>query len=718
MSFPDFLRLLSRRKLVLAFAAAAGGIIAVAIAHVLPLRYSSEALLLLESREPLNSDLTPAASPGPDRIRTEADILQSRAIVEGVVRSLRLAGNPDLDPASRLPAGIDRVIQATRRQAATALAYVGVSSPSATSHEPVGRDTGGHDTVGQAIDAIQRRLELKYDDRSHVVSVRFAAGTPTLAASVVNALLDRYIAEQSAARQDAAQADNRWQSTRLAALLQDVKDADHAVQEFRASHKLLQLNEGSLATLQANAEHIKLSAARDDLARMQASLEVARSGSFGANSEALASPVIQRDRDRESEILQRIASLQNRLGDKHPSVLAAESELQGVRRQIESETRKVGDSLRGQVEIARSRVQEAERAAAAAQNSAGASAADEGLAADLARDADAKRQVYGTFLARAQQIQLAQAQLPPARVVSPAVPAERPDGSPTSVFAVFGVFAGLFLVAGGSITHYLLQGRVGSAQELASLTGLSNLGTLPMLSGRNRQGMPSHVLESRSSGTIETLRALRIALQGMVASGAPVSALITSSAPGDGKTTLAASLSRLCASDGMRVLLVEADLRRPRLAATLKAWPNSSLEALLSGSVGFEDALYVDPRSGLHCLLADGSADSPLGLLESARFAELIGFARRRYQLVIIDSPPVMRVPDPILLSAHSDVILFAVVWEQTPRRLVEESIRRFPADKRSRIVTVLTRVRPSRMDAQGYYEGYARKLALPALRT
>jgi Mrp family chromosome partitioning ATPase len=151
-------------------------------------------------------------------------------------------------------------------------------------------------------------------------------------------------------------------------------------------------------------------------------------------------------------------------------------------------------------------------------------------------------------------------------------------------------------------------------------------------------------------------------------------------------------------------------MRRPRIAAMLGlSQPRSGLEAVLRGKLDFWDAVDVDERSGLHCLLSDQSAAHPQQLIESEQFRRMLEQAKQEYQLVVLDSPPIMRVADGVLLSASSDVILFAVGWERTSSDMLAEALRRLPEEARSRTATVLTRVRPGRLDPLSYYAGYAR---------
>ena len=215
---------------------------------------------------------------------------------------------------------------------------------------------------------------------------------------------------------------------------------------------------------------------------------------------------------------------------------------------------------------------------------------------------------------------------------------------------------------------------------------------------------------------VETLHALRFAIQAMNPEAACTRVLVTSSIQDEGKTTLAASLARLSAASGMRVLLVEGDLRRPTLSRMLRLQPKITMEKFLSThGLLLADAVQVDAKSGLHCLTASGSAPNVIAALQSSRFSELMIEARASYEMVIIDSPPMMHVVDPLIMSKHSDVILFAVAFGRTSTALVAEALHRFPPDVRSRVATVLTRIPQSEAAWHGYYAGYRSKLAAPA---
>jgi succinoglycan biosynthesis transport protein ExoP len=174
----------------------------------------------------------------------------------------------------------------------------------------------------------------------------------------------------------------------------------------------------------------------------------------------------------------------------------------------------------------------------------------------------------------------------------------------------------------------------------------------------------------------------------------------------EGKTTVAKILADRFTDDGFRVLLIDADLRRPRLAKMLKLMPAFFLESVLSGAATSEQAI-VSVRSGLDCLCASGNSENPVKVFSSDRFAQLLITSRQEYDFVILDSPPVLHVADPIILAKLCQYILFIVQAGRLSRELVGEATRRFAEEDRPRMFTLLTRVRRNDLDKRDYYSGY-----------
>ncbi|MDB5374014.1 MAG: hypothetical protein JWP04_2656 [Belnapia sp.] len=708
MPFDQLLGTVWRAKFSLLAAAILAGALGFIGARLAPVRFLGEGQLLVESREPVIPELSQggvaAAGPvGLVRVRTEADIIRSRRLAEEVVRSLDLTDaltSTLAGQAAPATEGWRDWLLAWPRAGRTALlALLGVEP----APEPV------EDRLSEAVTEVRKSLDVRTADNSSVITLRFVAPSPVLAAAVVNAAMERYLALDLAAKEETTAQANRWLTERLVALRAEVETADQRVQALLRQFGLTQTSLGSTDALAVREEQDRSATARQDVSRAQSALDSALRPGRGGAAQALSSPAIQNLLEREGEILQRAAGLAQRLGDRHPDRLAAEGELRGIRRQIEIETGKVVATLQRDLDAARIRLADAERALVTARGSARSSRDAEVMLSQLQREADARRQIYQAFLTRVEQTRLSSAQFASARIISPAPVPSRPAGLPTGIMVLFASFAGLLLATAIVVLRRATDGTVGSVGELVMLTGRPNAASLPRLRGGNRNGMATQVLDDSQSDVAETLRGLRIKLQSVAPSGSGCCALVVSSEVGDGKTTLSASLARLAAADGMRVLIIEADMRRPRLAQVLGVVQSGpGLEAVLEGRSNVADAVLIDDRSGLHCLLADRSARHPQVLLQSAAFGELLQAARQRYDFVVIDSPPIMHVADALSLAPLSDAVLFAVAWKRNTRRMVAAAIQRLPEAVRARTATVFTQVRRGRLDPLDYYHGYS----------
>ncbi|HEX5795585.1 MAG TPA: CpsD/CapB family tyrosine-protein kinase, partial [Geminicoccaceae bacterium] len=169
----------------------------------------------------------------------------------------------------------------------------------------------------------------------------------------------------------------------------------------------------------------------------------------------------------------------------------------------------------------------------------------------------------------------------------------------------------------------------------------------------------------------------------------PAVILVTSALPGEGKTSLAASLAVFAVQLGHRTLLVDLDFRRPAVAREFRFRPEADVLALLDGTARFEDAVRRDPYSGVDLLAAGDDHGNPITLLTSERLIAVLGAARERYDQVIIDAPPVLGLPDAKALSPASDAILFVVHWDRTARDAAAAALRQL-ADVAARVTGVV----------------------------
>ena len=680
-------QLMWRRKWMVGLGGLVCAALVAAAASGLPMRFAATGLVIA-SRDDKAVEVN-------DRV-TQSDILLSPALLSDVAAKLNLAQVPGLAPRYRYAGALRAVVENHVKPAITGLL------PSSWRGTP-----DSEPETDLAMDAatqyLRQHLTVGGNENSRVLAVNFAAGTPEIAAAVVNEVMQQFVSRSLSARLDAADASYQHLMERVASAKQDADAADTKVERFQQQNNVQTLQAGSPATLQLHAQQEQLASAKLDLSQAQAAFDA------GQRGRAMSSPALQALTDRETDVLQRVARLGD-TGPLNPRRQSLDEELQAVRAQIDIENRKAGAALGLALDVARRRVATLQGAVSASATAAADSGNTELSLARLTRDAASKHSLYQVLLARAKDVQVAAAEVPTARIVSQAVPPANPESSRTPMIVTLGFLGGAFLTMAVILVRTLLWGKIASASSLAQTTGLRGLGSLPQLRGFRRSSMPDLVISKGQSPLAETMRGMRLALEDAASSGPGATlVLVTSAEAGEGKTTVAASLARRAAGDGVRTLLVEGDLREPRLSEVLDLDTAPTLERLLLGrdAIGGE-LIQTDGLSRLDCITARGGQVNPMALLTSDRFSDLMAFARKSYDLVIIDSPPVLRVADPIFLSRWADMIVFVVRADTTPQAQVLEALGRFPASVQARISTLLSRASGKRHDGKGYYSGYS----------
>jgi len=698
---------LARRKWAILSFGAVGALLSLGVARVMPLQYASQGDLIVDSQGPNIPELNigPGAPQmaGPD-VATQVDVLRSQGLIERVVHRLNLTTLDGLRPAPRVPQGVANVLFGVQSYI---IQYVDVLLDK--HREP--------DASPTVVDYIQKHLQLDTSDRSAVIGIRFQAANPDLAAAVVNTTMSEYLSTEVEARSSETSQISAWLSRRAADMVKEVDAADRQVQDFMQSHNMQQVQGSSATALEVSKDKEQLVAARQELVRRQQALDAVKQaaahGGGGSNAQQiLGSLTIQALKQREMVLMGHIAVMAR----SFPERVDAEAELRSVRAQISAETDHIVAGMAVDTEVAAANVKMLTAAVDKDSAQARDSSVGQSTLTSLEREATAKREMYVALMTRAEQTKLATAQVPSVRILFAATPSADPVRTPPMVVLILG-FLGGTLVAGATVLlRRALNDTVRSRSDMEIATGMPVFGCLPKV----KMPSPRDITSLGASDVVpmidESLRAMWLSMRSLTPPGVGTMALITSSEVGEGKTTIAAAFARRVAADGFRVLLIDADLRHPSLSAAWRERSFCSLEAVLTGAIKFERAVLRDSRSGVDLLLAEGNSDNPTKLLASDEFKALLASKREAYDLVLIDSPPVLRVADAILISKLSPITLLVVESGRLSGKQIAEAIRRFPEEERGKILTLLTRVRPGNLEWGDYYGGYGP--ASPARRT
>jgi len=234
---------------------------------------------------------------------------------------------------------------------------------------------------------------------------------------------------------------------------------------------------------------------------------------------------------------------------------------------------------------------------------------------------------------------------------------------------------GVLLGAAFAIARDWLDQRLRSAEEIAAVLNVPVLGVIPHISGKRSPVVRGQAMRlAPSSDVAEAYRTVRTAIYFGIPDGHAKTLLVTSPAPGDGKTTLASNLAIAMAQAGQRILLIDGDFRRPMQHRVFEIPDNVGLSSTLAGRTPLNDAIKPTTTPNLHLLPCGPLPPNPSEMLNSAVFAELLKQLSTRYEHIIIDSPPVMPVADARILGAICDVTLLVLRAEKSTRKLAEHS--------------------------------------------
>lgn len=662
---------LRRRRITIAVASALG-LSAAWLGYVnAPSSYVSQAVIVLDVRRvqaiPNESVVSPLPQDSPV-LRTQLDIIGSRMLAADVIRSLEQEG---------IDVGEHRLADWSPR--AMLRAVVGSLAPRAP--EPaieIEAEAGPTAVDERLVDLLLSNLRVSNDGRSYTIFISYASTKPEVSAAVANAFARSYLAHQIDIQRLANRRVSDWLGETLVGLRAQLEQSEMALERFRQDAGLIQTNGVSLQSMAVAAANTESARVKGTLATTEARLEVVRrlagEQDIPALAEFLGSTAIQTLHaeharvERELDTLKKSGAIRSRQID----LLAAEKEALG--RQIGVEVDRLIQSLANEAAIARENLAALGASLRTAQAELAQANNAELTAAQLQREATANRAIYESYLVRYKQtIEQDGFEMPEAHLISPAQPAAARASPRPSNWLFLGLgLAGCF-AAVGVTAREATDRRLRILRDLET-TGIPVVGAVPRLSGRSTGKFEAVADQSTPLGL--ALSGIRLSLR---ARGKMVVA-VTSSGSGRGKTSLALGLVRSAAAAGLKAVVVEADLRNPRLAEAAGLEPGEWLDGILDSELASDAAVHRDPQSQACIVPARPRKVAPELFLQSAAFGQFIARLRETYELIVLDAPDLDRANDAVVIAGLADCSLFVVDCERDRSEHVLEALRRMAA--------------------------------------
>ena len=534
-----------------------------------------------------------------------------------------------------------------------------------------------------------------------------------------------------------------WLNGQIDALKSRVVAAEKAVEDFRTANNLTVSQGVTVNDQQITDLNNQLIAARVQTAEARAKFDQAQQlsksgGDKGGFNAAISSDIISRLRAQYADIAKNEADLSSKYGPRHPQVANVHAQLRDTQRLINEEIQRILQSTRRDYDVARSREASLQQSFDQLQGVSSSSGQAQVRLRELQREAEANRTLYESYLARYKESTAQESlEMPDSHVVTKASVPIGPSWPKT--WLVLGLALTLGLGA-GSVLAFLadyLDQRVKTLEQAERITGLPALAAVPLVNARELAGLAKrgrselgrydpaktkllpavlqpplmrYALDVPGTFFAEAIRAIRLALQRTMRVQPVRIVLVTSALENEGKTTLAANLAQSVATLGIRTLLIDADLRNPQLSRSLCPHADAGLLDLAMNRAAPERAILVDRSTGLSILpsTAIRQADLITELMFSERLVEVLDLLRHRYELIVIDSPPLVPLVDGRALAELADRIVLALAWDQTPGEVLAHTIDLLSPVHDRILGTVLTRVDLSRLRFYDYYRSSA----------
>jgi capsular exopolysaccharide synthesis family protein len=682
------------------------------VVRLMPKQYTAAATILVQPQRTQVSDLQAISTDSTDvnsLIRTQMDLLRSPALAMSVVKVLNLTQNAGFAPTGGgLTVKIKELMQ-----------KLGLR------HAVPARPLTLDDQIQIAGAILTGKISFTNEARSSVLSVSVTTHDPELSARIANEVANEFLDFKRQEKFAAMQRAHDWFQEQMGKLADEVSAADRAVELYRQQHRLDELppdDSGPRAETinrqQLNAISSQLAEVSREVALKQGQLTQAQAVMRGTAPpdtlpQVIASPMVGELLSQISVVAGHEAQLASTQGPGNPELAAIRAQHHKLQVRLELGMAAVVSSLNTDIKAARAQQEllrqqmEQLRSAVSKENSALM-----GLQVPQTK-ARATRSIYESFLNRATQLaNVAGIQEQDASLVSSARPPLGPSAPQTT--RLVAVAALLSLVIGVAIACMIERLRSGFSlpEQLETTLGLPLVAVLPKVPRATLRGRRRGQAAVAFFASLDKLRGKMRAL----GEGRPKVIMVTSALPKEGKSAFAVGLARNAAAAGLQVLLIECDFRCSSLAAQFGLRPGPGLrEILSSGTLGNTSTVIREPEPGLHVILGGQAKGDSQELLASNQMSAVLAAMRASYDLVILDTPPVLPVADALVLAKEADATLMVVRWETTARTPAQDAVRLL-RESRARIMgAVFTRVdrrTAARLGGRisyafSYYDGY-----------
>lgn len=531
--------------------------------------------------------------------------------------------------------------------------------------------------IASGITVIPRR-------ETQLVDIHFDAEDAVLAKDIVNALGEAYIESNVDVQVELSHKASGWLADRLEGLRQKVIESEKNLQDYLKQENLVDLQ----GILTISAKEIegstgKLVEARNSLAEAETLYNKVRNVDVNKHPELIPEvymdSIVQSLKQEESVALRKLSELQERYGSEHPSLVAAQSELQSIQKLIKQQIISIVATIKNRYEVARAN--EIALSAGIEKNKTEIQVLGrkQTRLQELQREIEVNRNLYEVFLTRFKETSTADhLHNANARFIDRAIAADAPYKPDIQKIVSMVFLTSLLIGVGLAFLQERTDNALRAPEDVENKLGVPLLGIVPIIKKIGKHtNIDSIYLEGKNISFCESIKTIRTSIILSNLDRKKKVILITSTLPGEGKSTLCLTLA---SSLGQmeRVLLLEADLRRPSIKKLIKIDENSKLGLtnILAHQAEIEDCIFSPEGYGIDIIHAGMVPPNPLELLSTKSFQNFLLTIRESYDTILIDSPPVHVVSDAQVLAQYVDSVIYICESDRIPVKTIQAGVR------------------------------------------
>jgi polysaccharide biosynthesis transport protein len=649
-----------------------------------------------------------------DFYTTQYRMLQSRSLAKKTIDAMQLWNAPRLgegpDQKSGLSitgvfwSGVDRGVALVKAPFAKPKKAAPVSVP----------DQDETVVQSQRIDEFQGGLEIAPVRNSRLVDVLYTSTDPVFAANAANALSKAYISQSMELKFSASKDATDWLSERLTEQRRALEASEAALQAYReqngavsvtdsASNIVVQrLTDLNSALTKAKTERINKEALYNQLKTAETT------GAVDAFPAVLANEYIQKLRSDLADLQRQQAQLAERYGERHAEMIKIRTAIENADAKLRGEVAKVVESVKNEY-LASFAEERSLQGALNSQKSEALGLNRKGIEFGvLQREVDSNRQIYESLMQRTKETGISsELRASNIRVVDPAEVPRAPISPNIRRALTLSFVASLTMAFGLVFFVEYLDNRLKTPQDLKAYLGIPFLGMIPAVP--KNKDLPNPLLHMNVPANFsEAFKTVRTNVLFSTAEEGVRSLVVTSAGPGEGKSLVSANLAVALAQTGLRVLLVDADMRRPRVNEIFDIPEEPGFSNLLTGNAKASEVIRKAPVHGLWLISAGHIPPNPAELLASPRYVDFLASLDEHFDWVVVDTPPVLVVADSMIVANQATGVVFVVGADQTGRQAAKNAVEQLEATNAHVIGSILNRADIHRNPH--YYSAYYRK--------